>query len=146
MGDEYYYKRQYRKAYDYFSEHFKRLEEAGLLNPNYMHRMGHVLWNIGNKEEAMEISTGSSKLRTNPFSETIFYGLGGAHYDLAGVYTFLGENDKAYEHLDESLKGNHQIWFIRALKQRDPLFESIRQRGEVPAISQRGRNQIPGRT
>ena len=50
-----------------------------------------------------------------------------AHFDLAGVYAFLGEKEKAYEYLDKVNK-NHAFplsWII--LFNHNPLFDPIRQ-------------------
>jgi len=49
-----------------------------------------------------------------------------AHYDLAAVYTFLGDTLNAYRYLDEiSSKEKFQSWWISYIK-NDPLFDSLR--------------------
>jgi hypothetical protein len=49
-----------------------------------------------------------------------------AHYDLAGVYAFLGDREKAYRLLDEmdQLKF-YPLWGVNLIK-NDPLFDGIR--------------------
>ena len=120
--------KRYEEAYRYYSRYFNLMEASGELDVNDMHRMGHVLWMIGRKEEAQHY-----------FQEMIYhckrhieinssYGRGTAFYDLAGVYAFLGETDSAYNYLEEFSKTNFQIFaLLNMLKISDPLFESIRQ-------------------
>jgi tetratricopeptide (TPR) repeat protein len=52
------------------------------------------------------------------------------NYDLAKVYSFLGEPDKAIDHLRQ-WKPN---WGLHAWVERDPLFESIRDRPEFKQL------------
>jgi hypothetical protein len=55
-------------------------------------------------------------------------------YDLAGVYAFLGEKDKAYENLRIYIqKPTENNWGLNIIK-TDPLFDSIRDEPEFQQI------------
>jgi len=57
-----------------------------------------------------------------------------SYYDLAGVYAFRGEKDKAYENLRifNQRKIEH-MWMVRLIK-NDPLLNSIRDEEEFQQI------------
>jgi tetratricopeptide (TPR) repeat protein len=127
MGDHYYYNHQYREAYPYYDKYFDHMKVAGLLNPNNMHRMAHVLWELDSMEEAMDSFNQFIEVAGQCISRKNIYGTTGAHYDLAGVYAFLGDKEEAYSHLEAYAASNSQVAFINnLLKKRDPLFEKIR--------------------
>ncbi len=68
---------------------------------------------INNAEEAVRLN--------NTYAQWKF-----AHYDLAGIYAFLGDKEKAYQYLNEVNKRKIQpVWFLTMMKD-DQLFESIR--------------------
>jgi TolB-like protein len=127
MGDHYYYNHQYREAYPYYDKHFDHMKEAGQLNPNYMHRMAHVLWELDSMEEATDSFNQFIEVAGQCISRKNIYGTTTAHYDLAGVYAFLEDRQEAYSHLEAFAASNSQVAFInKFLKKRDPLFENIR--------------------
>ena len=66
-----------------------------------MHRIGYAYWQAGHFEEAeyyfdiqVETCIGLIEL-DRPYAQNA-----NAYYDLAGVYAFRGEKDKAYENLE----------------------------------------------
>ena len=127
MGDHYYYNHQYREAYPYYDKHFDHMKEAGLLNPNNMHRMAHVLWELDRMEEAMDSFNQFIEVAGQCISRKNIYGTTGAHYDLAGVYALLGDKEQAYSHLEAYAASNFQVaLLVIMLKKTDPLFENIR--------------------
>lgn len=127
MGDLYYYNHQYSKAYGYYHSHFNYLREAGWIHPNYMHRMAHVLWELDRKEEARNLFQQFIGIADLCVREGNIYAQYGAQYDLAGVYSFLSEKEKAYANLNDFLATSTvPFHFIAYLKERDPLFENIR--------------------
>jgi hypothetical protein len=100
-----------------------------------MHRIGYAYWQNGYKEEAEHF-----------FNEQIIYcnrinelkrlqGLTlNTYYDLAGVYAFRGEKDKAYRNLrifNQSQLIDHNM---AMLIKTDPLFNSIRKDPEFQQI------------
>jgi tetratricopeptide (TPR) repeat protein len=59
-----------------------------------------------------------------------------AHYDLAGVYAFLGDKEKAYQYLDEfDKKDRFSLWWV-VFARYDPLFDSIREEESFQKILQ----------
>jgi len=58
-----------------------------------------------------------------------------AYYDLAAVYAFRGEKDKAYENLRIFNRNKRMpLWVVDAIKISDPLFDSIREEPEFQQI------------
>ena len=56
------------------------------------------------------------------------------NYDLAGVYAFRGEKDRAYENLRKFNEMERiPLWWLQLLKD-DPLFDSIRDEPEFQQI------------
>jgi hypothetical protein len=49
-----------------------------------------------------------------------------AYYDLAGIYAFMGEKDKAYKNLEELKKIRVILWWWLTLIKSDPLFDSVK--------------------
>ena len=91
------------------------------------HRVGYLYWVLGDKKKAYAnfnrmIDIGEEHIKLNsPYAQFKF-----AHYDLAGIYAFLGEKKKAYHYLDEvSKRVFFHSWMIALIK-ADPLFEKIR--------------------
>lgn len=128
LGTANLFTKRYQEAYKYYSKYYELVKESGGLDVNDMHRMGYALWKIGKKDEARyyfnELIRGCKKSITlkNTYSRQ------GAHFDLAGVYAFLGDKEMAYRHLEEFVKTDYQIlYIIMMLKQQDPLFNSIRE-------------------
>ncbi|HEY5653553.1 MAG TPA: hypothetical protein VIR63_04205, partial [Pontiella sp.] len=59
-----------------------------------------------------------------------------AHYDLAGVYSFRGEKDKAFEYLKQvESKYSFPLWFVSLIK-TDPLLDNIRDDPRFKAFQQ----------
>jgi hypothetical protein len=57
-----------------------------------------------------------------------------ANYDLAGVYAFMGNRDKAYENLRVWARTPvFPLWWVGLIKE-DPLFDSIRNEPEFQQI------------
>ena len=98
-----------------------------------LHRIGYSYWALGNKKKAYEyfnrlIESANEAIRLN--SNFAF------HYDLAGVYVFLGQKEKAYQHLEEVSKENFFPFWLIALIKEDHLFEKIRNEDHFKKIVQ----------
>jgi len=97
-------------------------EQATMAN-----RIGYLYSKLGNKvkaDEFFKIATDNAEeaVRTN----NTYAQLKLAHYDLAGIYAFLGEKEKAYQYLTEVDKRKIQpVWFLTMMRD-DQMFESIR--------------------
>jgi TolB-like protein len=136
LGSSYMYLEQYKISFNYYKKYLERLKIFGGSPLNYMHRIGYVYWQNGYEDEAEYC-----------FDEQINYcnemiELGRSliqtllpYYDLAAVYAFRGEKDKAYENL--RIYNNQrkiEILGIVNLIRFDPLFDSIRDEPEFQQI------------
>jgi TolB-like protein/Tfp pilus assembly protein PilF len=115
---------RYKESLDIRLEWKKLLkgEQATMAN-----RIGYLYSKLGNKEKADEyfriaINNAEEAVRLN----NTYAQLKLAHYDLAGIYAFLGEKEKAYQYLTEVNNRKIQpVWFLTLMRD-DQMFESIR--------------------
>ncbi len=97
-------------------------------------RIGYSYWVLGNKKKAYEYFNRIIERANAADRRTYlnYYKL----YDAAGVYAFLGEKEKAYQHLEEVRKDTFfPFWLITLIKE-DPLFEKIRNEDHFKRIVQ----------
>ena len=100
-----------------------------------MHRIGYAYWENGYKKEAeyyfdkqLEYCKNEIKLK-RPWAQRLY-----PYYDLAGVYAFRGDKEKAYENLKIfNQRQRMPIWTVIFMK-TDPLFNSIRNEPEFQQI------------
>lgn len=117
----------YREALKYYKTYVERLEASGSGDLQNMHRVGYVYWQNGYKKEAdyyfnmqLEYCNESIELGRE-YSRNL-----SAFYDLAGIYAFRGERDKAIENLSKFNQRKWMDFFMSRLIKQDPLFDSIR--------------------
>ena len=114
-------------AHNYRLKVIQRVDQEEDLGIGLQHRLGYIFWREGQTDKAMEyfnlqIDYCLDAIQLNRSYGTQLY----AHYDLACVYSFLGEKDKAFRYLEElKEKKLYQKWFITYLKY-DPLLDNIR--------------------
>jgi len=135
LGESYMLLGQYEESLKYYKKWFERLKALGNLSINNMHRIGYVYWLNGYKEEAeyyfneqINYCNRSNELGRS-YAKRLF-----SYYDLAGVYAFRGEKDKAYENLrifNQRLR--MPLWMVTIIR-NDPLFDSIRDESEFQQI------------
>ena len=126
---------QFEESLKYFEKHVERLKELKIFNFNNMVDFGYVYWQNGYKEKAEYYFNEQIKY-SNKMNE-----LGRSHaqqkwtyYDLAAVYAFRGEKDKAYENLRiVNQRQMMPVWAVNMIKD-DPLFDSIRDEPEFQQI------------
>jgi len=126
----------YQKQYEIYMELIRMLERTGRVNAFHnLHRLGYVCWMLEKHDEARAyfiqyIRYGEENIRLNRLGA--YYKA--PHYDLAGVYAFLGQPEKAYQHLREwNTRNSFPLWWVNLIK-RDSLFESIRNEPEFQQI------------
>lgn len=116
------YKKNFGKGLEYLSK-ISESGKIGALEILHRHRIGYVLFNLGRIEEAndnfnKQIEYCRESIRLNrPYS--------GANYDLAGVYAFIGEKQKALEILNGIEEHNIFPASLMKYAQFDPLYESL---------------------
>jgi len=135
LGNNYMSLGQHKESLKYYKKYIERLKTLGNLSINNMHRIGWAYWQNGHKEEAekyfdmqVEYCNGVIELGRS-YAQNLY-----PYYDLAGVYAFHGEKDKAYENLRifNQRKIEH-LWMVTLIK-NDPLFDSIRDEEEFQKI------------
>lgn len=85
----------------------------------FRHRYAHILWLKGEKGEAKkQFELALKKLLADVNSGSRY---NGQEYDIAGIYNFLGDKEKAYEWLGKMAFGEYTYKLIRV----DPLFKDL---------------------
>jgi len=136
---------RYSESLEYFKKWFEILKSKGVLADGYyfrdnylfnmMHRIGYAYWQNGFKEKAEyyfdeQIKYCDMVIKLGREYSRVHY----AYYDLAAVYAFRGNKEKALENLRKynQAKQTHQ-WMIMLFK-TDPLLESIRSEPEFKQL------------
>jgi tetratricopeptide (TPR) repeat protein len=135
LGSNYAMLAQYDKSYKYFRKWLEKLKSRGADSPNQWHRIGYVYWKNGFKEEAqhffdqqIEYNNRMNELK-RPWGQSLY-----TYYDLAGVYAFRGEKDKAYKNLETFNQIQRIPFWMATLIKNDPLFKSISNEPEFQQI------------
>jgi len=128
----------YHMFLGHFEEALKYYGKKGFVNHNgHFHRIGYVYWQLGLKEEAEfyfnEMINISNEHIESGYTSALDY------YNIAGVYAFLGEEDRAFEYLRLfNQEDPDNIWEVGigmlTLIQNDPLFDGIRDEPEFQEI------------
>jgi TolB-like protein len=133
IGYDYMMLGHYKESLKYFKKYIERLKTLGELESGNMHRIGYVYWQNGYKKESEYYFNECKRIHEESIKKGRQYG-SGAYYDLAGVYAFMGEKEKAYENLKEWASSPVlPFWWIELFKE-DPLFDSIRNEPEFQQI------------
>jgi TolB-like protein/Tfp pilus assembly protein PilF len=137
LAELYQRQNQYRTALKYYKKYVEKLKALKTLSIRDAHRVGYCYWLNGFTKEAeyyfdlqKKYCKESIKLNRGYASDA------GAYYDLATIYAFKGEKEKAYENLrlynnkigEIAIYG--MIWFLKT----DPLLNSIRNEPEFQEI------------
>ena len=116
----------------YYKKYVTTLKNLGQLDLLRMHRIGYVFWQNGFKKESEYYFNEQKRI----CEESIKMGRSyiAPHYDLAGIYAFMGDRDKAYENLKMWARFPvYPTWWVELIK-IDPLFDSIRNEAEFQQI------------
>jgi tetratricopeptide (TPR) repeat protein len=135
IGTNYVINKEYKDAL----ECYKRILE----DPDYFsdihlfsyHRIGLAYWKSGYKEEGEYYF--EEQIKTLNEINALGRGIGDSirtSYDLAAVYAFLGEKDKAYNLLEKYYSHSFAGLYGLSLIKNDPLFDSIRNEPEFQQI------------
>jgi tetratricopeptide (TPR) repeat protein len=136
LGYSYLFSGQYKESLKYYIKFVERLKALGQFKINDMHRIGYAYLKNGYNKEAQyyfdkQIEYCYDLIKSDrPYAQQLLY----TYYDLAGVYAFRGDKDKAYKNLKIfNQKQRIPIWMPTLIK-TDPLFESIRNEPEFQQI------------
>jgi TolB-like protein/Tfp pilus assembly protein PilF len=144
LGDSYALLGKYEKSLKYYKKWLEGLKTQGALSMNSpfnsnlfnnMHRIGYSCWQNGYKKEAEyyfseQINYCNRMIDLNRLFAQRLY----PYYDLAGVYAFRGDKEKAYKNLRIfNQRKTQSLWMVTLIK-NDPLFNSIRNEPEFQQI------------
>ena len=136
LGDLYSFNGQFEESLKYYKKYVEKQKASGQLAFISSHRIGYAYFKNGYKKEAeyyfekqIEYCNGQIKLN-RPWAQELY-----PYYDLAGVYAFRGDKDKAYENLRvfNQRQQGEGLWMVSLIK-IDPLFNSIRNEPEFQQI------------
>src|ERR1035437_1262270 len=135
LGASYSFLGQYEESLKYYKKYYERLKTNGELNTGAMHRIGYAYWQNRYKGEAKYYFNEQIKYCNRMIElKRSGYELS-AYYDLAGVYAFRGEKDKAYKNLRIFNQIQRIPLWMSMLIKTDPLFNSIRNEPEFQQIA-----------
>ena len=116
-----------KEAYLFANKLIEYFNKSGILNIAESHRIGYAFWQVGKHKEAksyfdqqIKYDEESIKLSRNIAQTRV------AQYNLAATYSFTGNEDMAYNYLDEFNKSDFYPLTRVILLKHDPLFVNIR--------------------
>jgi TolB-like protein len=126
----------YKESLKYYKRWNDILKAKGQLNIYNLHRLAYAYWQNGYKKEAEYYFNEQIRYfnKTNELKRLVGQELY-TYYDLAGVYAFRGEKDKAYKNLRIFNKIQRTPSWMATLIKIDPLFNSIRNEAEFQQIT-----------
>jgi TolB-like protein/Tfp pilus assembly protein PilF len=136
LGMNYIYIDQNKESLKYLKKLYKILKPKDIWYEGITLRIGYAYWQDGYKEEAEYYSNEAIQYCNREIELKRLWAQNfHIYYDLASVYAFKGEKDKAYK----NLRIYNQIprvvaWEVTAIK-NDPLFNSIRNEPEFQQIT-----------
>jgi TolB-like protein len=90
------------------------------------HRIGYIFYKMGKLKEANDYFNQQIKYSEESIKLNRFYSqMKHAHYDMAATYAFLGNKEKAYQHLDEFNTMDFFDLMLISFVENDPMFASI---------------------
>jgi len=128
---------QFEESLIYYRKWLEKEEQSTYSDYNILHRVGYVLWQNGFKEEAKYYLNEQKEYcdRLNDLGQ-LQSSNKYTYYDLAGIYAFLGDREKAYENLRIFNQKENEQWFgFGKTIKNDPLFNSIRDDPEFQQIA-----------
>ena len=131
LGKHFLYGREYRTAVSYFQQWDQLVTEQSannIFSISDFGRYGHALIETGQREKGIEFI--QMQIATNLRKYTLQQGnwISGAIYDLAGMYSVLGQKDSAYYWLQELDKNNGWLSFCWSdFIKHDVQFDNIKQ-------------------
>lgn len=118
---------QFEKAYSTYKMLLEQDADSPEIQIHNFHRIAYAFWEKGHFEEAdhyfdEQLKYGEESIRLNrEYARQKF-----AHYDMAGVYAFRGDKEKAYMLLNEVEAIDFVPFWQVVVMKNDPLFESLR--------------------
>ncbi len=135
LGFCYMFVGKFEESLKYYKKYVEKLNALGDLKINEMHRIGYSYWKNGYKEEAeyyineqLDYCIKAIELGRQ-YSQNYY-----SYYDLATVYAFRGEKEKAYQSLRIfTQKKIIPLWAVNLIK-KDYFFNRMRDEPEFQQI------------
>jgi tetratricopeptide (TPR) repeat protein len=126
---------RHKEALEAYENWIEYLNEINRLSFENTHRIAYAYWINGFEKEAeeyfdMQIEYCLGDINSNRIWASLYF----TYYDLAGVYAFRGEKEKAYENLRIFNQIEEVPYWMPGLIRSDELFESIRDEPEFQQI------------
>ena len=138
FGMDYAWLGEHKESLKYYKKWFERSKPQGRFEMNIinnLHRVGYAYWQNGYKNEADFFFNEQIIHCKRAIELKRLYGQNGAYYDLASIYAFRGEQDKAYKNLKFFNQTGRMPLLMSMLIKTDPLFNSIRNEPEFQQIA-----------
>jgi len=147
LAASYYFKGEIDKALEYYEKWDNQIMKE---NFNYgvsirdSHRYGQVLILSGQKEKGLEMI--QRQIEFNQKLIELERADMGHIYDLAGIYSFLGQKEKAFYWMERFEKENGWLRFggLNSFSQFDPQFDNIRNEKQFKDWVSRGEKELEG--
>jgi len=134
LGLDHMYLGQFEESLKYFKKYVRRSKT--LDQPLFLasFRIGYAYWVNGFKEEAKSyFNTGfewyNDMLESDRFKVNFIF-----YFDLAAIYAFLGDKEKAFENLRLFNRRHWMPFYMIKDIKNDPMFDSIRDEPEFQQI------------
>lgn len=125
----------YEEALVAYEKYVNSRENFRSVEGHNSHRIAHAYWVNGNQEKAnyyfdKQLEYCQADIALGRSWGNLYY----PYYDIAGIYAFRGEYERAFENLRMfSQKERHPLWMVDVIR-IDPLFNSIRDEPEFQQI------------
>lgn len=126
----------YKKDWQTGARLFENLHRQNVGGYSMKGRWGHALWMLGEKTRALQLFND----QIADWKQAVALGRtkNQSHYDLAGVYSVLGQKEKAYQHLRAFDQETDWPWGSAYFIRHDPYFDNLRNDPEFQQIIQQG--------
>jgi tetratricopeptide (TPR) repeat protein len=133
LADAYLMVGQFNESLKYIKKSEEKLEARPAYFYSAMKVIGYVYWQNGYKKEAEQWLNKQKKISEESIKMGRYYSID-ANYDLAAVYAFMGDKEKAYENLRIVAKISVCPLWLSATIKDEPLFNSIRNEPDFQQI------------
>ncbi len=132
----YMFQNKFELSLKYFKNNIDTLNFHRSFIFRQIHHIGWALWEDGQRKKAafffnkqLEYSKSIIQLK-RPWGQKLY-----PYYDMAAVYAFTGDKEKAYKYLKKFNLRQTMPYWIQMYMKNDPLFNSIRSEADFQQIS-----------
>ncbi len=140
LGEHFFFHGDYKESLKYWAKASEWYKSSGQNLFGYSHLFGYAFWQNGFKKEAEfwfneQIKMSQEAIKLGRYYSSAFLMRSNAYYDLAGVYAFKGEKEKALEFLRMFDRCPViPISMVDDIKKNNPLFYNIKNDPEFQKI------------